>query len=46
MDFLEAVLSPVFERIDRKNWKRAVAFVVVVLVAAGAFLYWASLPQK
>ena len=45
MDFLEAVLSPVFERIDRKKWKLAVAFVVV-LVAAGAFLYWASLPQK
>ena len=46
MELLATLLSQLFDGINRNNWKRVVALAVVLVAAAAAFAFWASLPQS
>jgi hypothetical protein len=45
MELLETLLTQLFQGINRNNWKRVVAFALVLLALAAGFAFWATLPQ-
>ena len=46
MELLETLLSQLFDGINRKNWKRVVAFAVLLIAIAVGFAFWGSLTES
>lgn len=44
MELLETLLTQLFQGINRRNWKRVVAFALVLVAIAAALAFWATLP--